>query len=143
MRGGPVGKFLDLLKAKSPDSTQRRVEGEPVNIEIVGELAYQEHIRRVSRAADSGEFEIVLRPEPRNPHDRNAVAVLAEGQPVGYLPRAMAAVWQPALLKAAAKGYAVIGTAEVFGGTAKKRNLGVFGQAPWPGPGVPPPGAMR
>ena len=62
---------------------------------------------------------------------------------MGYLPREMAAVWRPALLKAAAQGYAVIGTAEVFGGTAMKKNLGVFGQAPWPGPGVPPPGAMR
>ena len=34
---------------------------------------------------------LVLRPEPENPHDPNAVAVLlADGSPLGYVPRELA-----------------------------------------------------
>ena len=71
-----MGTLLDLLKGKVPT---QRVEGELVDLEIVGESAYQDHIRQVSRRAGGGDFEILLRPEPRNPHDANAVAVLADG----------------------------------------------------------------
>lgn len=38
-----------------------------------------------------------LRREPSNPHDPNAVRVLVEGRVVGYLPRAAASAYQPAL----------------------------------------------
>lgn len=138
-----MGKLLDLFEGRASGREQRRVDGEMLSIDIVGEAAYQDHIRQVDKTAQGGEFDIVLHPEPRNPHDRNAVAVLADGRPVGYLPRAMASVWQPAILKAAAKGHVVVGTAEVFGGTAKKKYLGVSGQAQWPGPGTPPPSAKR
>src|SRR5262245_47496349 len=35
----------------------------------------------------------VLLPEPDNPHDPNAIAVLIEGRHVGYLPREIAAAY--------------------------------------------------
>jgi hypothetical protein len=86
-----VGKLLDLFKGKAP---MQCVEGKMIDLEIVGESAYQDHIRQVNGRAGGGDFEIVLQPEPRNPHDANAVAVVADGKPVGYLPRKMAVAWQ-------------------------------------------------
>ncbi len=135
-----MGRLLDLFKGTSPT---RRVEGKMVDLEIVGESAYQEHIRRVSDRARGGEFEILLRPEPRNPYDRNAVAVLADGKPVGYLPRKMAVVWQPPILAANANGLAVTGVARAFGGHDGAPNLGVFGSATWPGLETPPAGRRQ
>jgi hypothetical protein len=115
-------------------------EGKMVDLEIVGEAAYQDHIRQLNRRAGGGDLEILLRPEPRNPHDPNAVAVLADGKPVGYLPRKMAAAWQPSILAANANGFIVAGVASVFGGHDGAPNQGVFGSAPWPEPGTPPAG---
>lgn len=132
-----MGKLLDLFKSNIPT---QRVEGRMVDLEIVGESAYQDHIGKVNGRAGGGDFEIVLRPEPRNPYDANAVVVLADGKPVGYLPRKMAAVWQPSILAANANGFVVAGTARVFGGHDGAPNVGVFGSAPWPGPGSPPAG---
>ncbi|WP_175484307.1 HIRAN domain-containing protein [Modestobacter sp. DSM 44400] len=114
-----------------------------VDLSIVGEAAYQDYIRLVNRRAHGGEFEIVLRPEPNNQYDANAVAVLVDGKPVGYLPRAMARVWQPAVRASEAAGYVVAGTACVAGGTEDAPNLGVFGSAPWPGDGPPPKGRFN
>ena len=47
---------------------------------------------------------LILRPEPENPHDPNAVAVLlASGEPVGYVPREIApsvdATWSAVVLR--------------------------------------------
>lgn len=40
-----------------------------------------------------------LVPEPNNPHDRNAVAVISNGVKVGYIPRRIARTLQPVLLE--------------------------------------------
>jgi collagen type III alpha len=47
------------------------------------------------------EFEAhaTLAPEPRNRHDRNAVAVMVQGRLVGYLPKEQAPRYQPALIR--------------------------------------------
>jgi hypothetical protein len=129
--------LLDLFKGRPRRNASR---AKMVDLEIVGESAYQDHIRQVNGRAGGGDFEILLRPEPRNPHDANAVAVLADGKPLGYLPRKMAVVWQPSILAANANGFVVAGIARVFGGHDGAPNLGVFGSAPWPGPGTPPAG---
>ena len=48
-------------------------------------------------APRDGGMDAVLLPEPANPHDPNAVAVYMAGGLVGYVPRRIAAVLQPAL----------------------------------------------
>jgi hypothetical protein len=109
-----------------------------VDIVIVGEASYQPHIRTVARRHPD-KFEIELCAEPQNPYDANAVAVFADGKVVGYLPREMAAWWQPAVLAAKRTGGPVRGVAQCFGGSGTKENIGVFGGAYWPGPGDPMP----
>jgi hypothetical protein len=135
-----VGKLLDLFKGRSPAGPPvRRAGGTMVDLTIVGESFHQNYIRQVNRRARGGEFEIVLRAEPNNPHDRNAVAVLVDGKPVGHLAKETAAKWQPEILAAEASGFVVAGTAQVFGGTQEKPSVGVFGAAPWPGVTTPQP----
>lgn len=64
-------------------------------IPVVGESHYQSEIGGQYRANGGTEHDLkvtaVLMPEPSNPHDANAVAVLVGGQTVGYLPRDLAA----------------------------------------------------
>jgi hypothetical protein len=135
-----VGKLLDLLKGRSPASPPlRRAEGTMVDLTIVGESFHQAYIRQVDRRARGGEFEIVLRAEPNNPYDRNAVAVLVDGKPVGHLAKETAANWQQEILAAEAGGFVVAGRAQVFGGTKAKPSVGVFGAAPWTGATAPQP----
>ena len=116
----------------------RTAVGPLVDIVIVGEASYQPRIAAIRSATNDGEFTIQLVPEPANPYDTHAVAVVAGGGIVGYLPRDLASHWQPVLLAAASEGFAVVGKAQVFGGTPEKPNLGVFGSAVWPGRGDPP-----
>ncbi len=137
-----MGKLLKLLRGEAaPAGGPRRVQGHMVELTIVGESGYQDYIRHVAQQARGGGFEIVLRPDPQNPFDSSAVVVLVDGRtdgrPVGYLPREMARVWQPALFSAEAEGFFVVGTAQVLGGTRDKPNVGVFGSAPWPGQSPP------
>jgi hypothetical protein len=135
-----VGKLLHLMKAgiAAQRQPQRRVQGVAVAIEIVGESFHQDAIRQLSRRVRDKEFDIVLRAEPENPYDKNAVAVLVDGALVGHMSKPMAKDWQPMVLAAQAEGFAVVGRASIFGGTRDKPSLGVFGSAPWPGANPPP-----
>jgi hypothetical protein len=59
------------------------------------------------RAYGDGNLPIALYPEPDNPHDRNAVAVIAAGWTVGHLSPDYAAIWQPVVLTEHASGRVV------------------------------------
>jgi hypothetical protein len=133
-----MGKLLSLFRGVPAQRTVRVVQGQLIDIEIVGESFHQDYIRRLRRKYQESEFPIVLVAEPNNPHDRNAVAVHVDGRIVGHLSRQMAPDWQPMVLAAAAEGYVVAGRASIWGGTPDKPNLGVFGSAPWPGPDPAP-----
>ncbi|MFD9704119.1 HIRAN domain-containing protein [Lentzea sp. NPDC059081] len=67
--------------------------------EVVGESHYFRALRALAGKASTGERETTarLRREPSNPHDRNAVQVLVEGQLVGYLPRESAVEYAASL----------------------------------------------
>lgn len=134
-----MGKLLDLFRSV-PAQRQpvRRISGQMVDVEIVGESFHQDYIRQVRRRYRDDEFEIVLVAEPTNPYDDNAVAVHVDGCIVGHLAREMAPAWQPMVLAATAEGFLVAGVAQIFGGTSDKPHLGVFGAAPWPGPAPAP-----
>lgn len=115
----------------------REAIGTMVDIEIVGESHCAQHVRAMRKLYGEREFEIVLRADPHNPYDENAVVVLVHDQRVGYLSRGMAVHWQPMILAAEAEGYTIRGRAVILGGTRDKPNLGVFGAAPWVGPDRP------
>lgn len=62
---------------------------------VVGESRFQDNLVAIfgphGRQERRERAEAVLRPEPDNAHDPNAVAVYIKGLQVGYLPRAQAA----------------------------------------------------
>jgi hypothetical protein len=91
----------------SPASDVHRVDAAylPGSLEIpvaglqYHELAVQETLAAIATGTDA---DALLLPEPSNPHDPNAVAVYMSGGHVGYVPRDVAAVMQPALISMSA-----------------------------------------
>ena len=74
--------------------------------EIVGESHHQPNIRKLfaSEATADGLIQVTIIPEPRNQHDRNAVAVASVGGlTLGYFSRDVAAVLQGAVIRYRAK----------------------------------------
>jgi len=75
-------------------------------VQVVGESHYQDSLRALAvKFGSAGVFTARLVPEPDNPHDTNAVAVVIddpEGDRVGYLPRPIAQSYQQRLLHHAA-----------------------------------------
>jgi hypothetical protein len=71
-------------------------------VQVVGESHYQDALRTlVARLGSDGIFTARLVPEPNNPHDTNAVAVVIDdqdGEKVGYLARQIAQTYQQRLL---------------------------------------------
>lgn len=79
-----------------------KIDGEgEFEFDIVGESHYQDALSRIAgpKTEEGVEWycEAELRPEPSNPHDRNAVAVMIQGLKVGYLAREDAMAWKRAL----------------------------------------------
>lgn len=64
-------------------------------VEVVGESYYHDAFMAIlggyNRDGHDFETRAVLKPEPQNPHDRNAVAVHIAGRKVGHLSRESAA----------------------------------------------------
>ncbi len=83
------------------------------NVDVEGEFARIPAIHAAIGAKPKLDQEIErtdllaqLRPEPENPYDANAVAVIIKGNHVGYLPRETAAEYQPVLARIVEAGYA-------------------------------------
>lgn len=97
-------------------------------VEVVGESHYQETLQQLSLlfetiGRDERNFTVKLVPEPSNPHDANAVAVVTEGDAkVGYLARDVAKSYQKHLLKQRAP---VLCPARLTGGEPGKPSIGV------------------
>ncbi len=103
--------LLDRLKSRRREaSVSTRHEAAAVSVsllggqddlEVVGELAYQDALWRLSGGTLGDrircQIQAVLVPEPTNPYDGNAIAVQIEGQVIGYLPRATAQEYLPGL----------------------------------------------
>lgn len=87
----------------------------PVSIEVAGESYVEDSFR--SLFENDHEFhedrgceirdDAVLVPDPRNPYDRNAVAVYVRDRHVGYIPRDPARMWHSTLADLAADGRAL------------------------------------
>jgi very-short-patch-repair endonuclease len=79
-----------------------------MRVRVAGASHYQDVLTWLRACAD-GNLPIALYPEPDNPHDPNAVAVIAAGWRAGYLSRNYAVLWQPVVLAEHAAGRAIIG----------------------------------
>jgi Protein of unknown function (DUF2510)/HIRAN domain len=118
---------------EEPSDTLRRVQSQMVpadidlpldeQIEVVGEQFHAKEIRKLFRegglavtsAGNSLEDEVCyLVPEPWNPHDPNAVAVMVRTYQVGHLPAEIAKRYQPRLIWYAQRRQLVTGVARVW-----------------------------
>ncbi|GAB3420195.1 HIRAN domain-containing protein [Flindersiella endophytica] len=79
-----------------------QVNGGSDDLEVVGEASYQDALWRICRGRLGDRVRhdcvAVLVPEPTNPYDEHAVAVMIEGSLIGYLRREIAADYLPGLL---------------------------------------------
>lgn len=88
------------------------------NTEVVGESHYADGIRSLfPRGVSSSpplDCQAFLIPEPKNRHDANAVAVVVSSKVVGYLSRADAARYSPALQEMVRQGLIPMTACRVF-----------------------------
>jgi F420-dependent methylenetetrahydromethanopterin dehydrogenase len=85
--------------AKKPRSTPnpdrvRRLKGDKsFEIKVAGTSKFQREIEKVDKGIRNnatGDFLVMLCPEPENPHDASAVRVLKNDACLGYIPRDLA-----------------------------------------------------
>jgi len=62
-----------------------------------------------------------------NPHDPNAVGVMLDGKPAGYIPRTRSAAFRDAVIAINPDAKPVICKAEIMGGFVKGRDRGSYG----------------
>lgn len=101
-------------------------------LEVVGESHYQRALERAAggRKPAGVNVEVIatLLPEPRNPHDRNAIAIQVNGETVGYLARPVASRYQPVVRRLADTGQIGQCRARIVGGWDRGwRDRGNFG----------------
>lgn len=124
---------MGLFRRKKKESfaTRECPGGGGFDLGLVGESNYQAALRALAQASgkprERFEIEVVLRPEPSNQYDPNAIAVHAlNGEKVGYLSRAQAAYSGRYLKRFIEKHDALpLCRAVVFGGQHNPPNYGV------------------
>jgi|GEM_PF-2047806 len=114
-------------QVKDVDGTKAVWLEPETELHVVGESFYRDHLRALVKAGVGRNTVAWLVPEPDNPHDPNAVAVMVHKGKVGHLSRENAASWQPALLALmTAYDAPVACSADIRG----KKNPGVFLRVP-------------
>jgi hypothetical protein len=106
-------------------------DGRGFNVAVVGESHYQLPLRRIADGKTGPGVDVVFRawllPDPGNPYDRNAVAILTDdGMRVGHLSREHAKEYHAPLAALEAEGHAPYCVATVIGGYAHKAHFGVL-----------------
>lgn len=90
------------------------------DVAVVGESNYQEALERIcgGRSADGASHDCtaVLRPEPQNPYDPNAIRVEIDGLLVGYLARPAAKAYGPVAERLTQQGQIGTCDARIVGG---------------------------
>lgn len=90
--------------------------------EVVGESNYQKALKEITKAIGGKApwpADAIVIPEPKNPHDMNAVRVDISEQTVGYLSREDAIAFHCLLQKMKAPNGAYQTKAKIFGGGEK------------------------
>lgn len=92
------------------------------DVEVVGEASYQKTLAAID-AKICGEkiFQVSVEREPSNPYDPAAIVIKCDGWTCGYLPRAAAKQWGPAVKSVEASGHTVFCRARLSGGGPDRR----------------------
>jgi hypothetical protein len=105
------------------------LEGEDL-VRVVGTSHYQDALLEVSGRTGDEEIRVekiaLFVPEPDNPHDPNAIAMLIDGHLVGYLSREENTRWLDVV------GGHTVGAEAMIAGRAGVPVLGVFLRLPTP-----------
>jgi hypothetical protein len=122
-----------------PDWLRSR-HGPPVAVRVSGTSHYQEMLTWLRHYVNDN-LPTAFYPEPDNPHDPNAVAVIIAGWRAGYLARDYARLWQPVILAEHASGRAVTATGRLVDARAGTGLRVTAIQPPPPRVGEPPAGS--
>jgi hypothetical protein len=112
--------------------------------EVAGEAYRPQEMQRLTAALRGRTDQLIaawLIPEPENPHDRSAVGVWVLGGRVGYLPRELAAAWEPVLSRLRAR-YARHAACRASLDAPSPANQGSWGVIVWL-PALPTPAALQ
>lgn len=120
-------------KPRYGDVSAYRVEGDrSFSFDIVGEASYQNNLRQI--AGDKGEVRkaheciAIIRAEPNNPYDPNAIAVGIDNKIVGYFDRTTAKRFHKFLQDKSLNNQVIIAVqAMVVGGWADQYSTGDYG----------------
>ena len=101
---GRAGKPLGLPRGRFAQLPQENY------MRVAGESHYQETLSRLRARCRPGRegrpsFPVALIPEPNNPYDPHAIAVVSAAGHVGYLPREDAPRYGASMRTLAARGY--------------------------------------
>jgi hypothetical protein len=128
-RGNARGSILRVFKDLCEPKTVVLNGGYLIN--VAGQSRYQEILERVAggeRAHPAHrQVQAVLKLEPDNPYDPNAVGVYLGGEKVGYLPSPAADAFQPVVTQLAARGAFGACTGTIIGGRTRSDVEGHFG----------------
>lgn len=94
-------------------------------VEVVGESNYQDNIRQIPSNMREN-FWVQLSPEPTNPHDKKAIAVLYNGLTLGYLSREEAREFHKVNAETLGEGRPIAATAKTIGGSREKPSFGIL-----------------
>jgi hypothetical protein len=116
---------LQLEAPRHPLDEQVEVAGETYHVKGIKKL-YRERSRVIADVGCTLEDEVcTLVPEPWNPHDNNAVAVMIGRHHVGYLPADLAVDYAAGLAGLASRGLLATGEARIWaksdGGVVRAR----------------------
>jgi hypothetical protein len=127
-----LGRTARPTMSEYPDIAGAAVLSGHDTLEVVGESHYQDDLWHLAGGFSVDRIRCavtaVLVPEPRNPHDRNAVKVLVDGRLVGYLSREDAAAYLPGLQRLRATHNCPIALlGQIVGGGPREDGLGMLG----------------
>ena len=110
---------LTLEPPRHPLDEQVEVMGETYHVKGLKQVYRERGLPITERGCTIDDATCILVPEPWNPHDANAVAVLVGEHHVGYLPGDLAATYASGLGQLARRGSLATGEARIRAKTDK------------------------
>lgn len=120
-----VAAEMRLEEPRHPLDEQVEVPNEQYHVKGIRRVFRDGGLPITAKGSTLDDLVCVLVPEPWNPHDPNAVAVLVGGHQIGHLPADLAEDYSPPLLRIARTGVLATGSARIWaksdGGVVRAR----------------------
>lgn len=120
-----VAAEMRLEEPRHPLDEQVEVPNEQYHVKGIRRVFRDASLPITAKGSTLEDLVCVLVPEPWNPHDPNAVAVLVGGHQIGHLPADLAEDYSPPLLRLARTGVLATGSARIWaksdGGVVRAR----------------------